>query len=404
VEYRSIDEDEFDDFFITLSNAFGQVQPDPDELTNNRKRFERDRMFSAVEGGRIVGVVGVYSWRLTVPGGVAVPTAGVTTVGVLPSHRRRGIFRGLMRIALDQAEEREEAISALFASQAAIYPRFGYGTASIGYELDVLTERATFLPGHEPSGVVRLVPPDEALPLMHHVYESVAEGRPGMLRLSSEELAWFLFEPTKREDKPFCAVHLDEHGDPDAFSTYTIKHDWPSSLPHHELKARLTIASTPQASANLWRFLLDVDLVSHVTTWDRPADEPLFWLLEEPRAVRAKLVDGLHVRSVDVARALTARVYRTDGALMFSVSDPFDDRSSGGYRLTVVGGAASCEPSRGAPDIECGVADIGAVYLGGTTWRTLGRAGRVKETRPGALAEADTMFASDPPPWAPLLF
>ena len=47
---------------------------------------------------------------------------------------------------------------------------------------------------------------------------------------------------------------------------------------------------------------------------------------------------------------------------------------------------------------------LGAVYLGGNSFSSLARAGRVVEARPGALRRADAMFAWDPAPWCPAIF
>jgi len=45
-----------------------------------------------------------------------------------------------------------------------------------------------------------------------------------------------------------------------------------------------------------------------------------------------------------------------------------------------------------------------AVYLGGTSFRQLRRAGLVEERTTGALARADAMFTWDPAPWSPYVF
>ena len=117
-----------------------------------------------------MGCAGAFSLRTTVPGGAAtgmVGTAGITTVGVLPTHRRQGITRQLMGRLLEQAHEREEPLASLFASQGAIYGRFGFGVATTLLDLDVLVERASFVPSYAPHGRTRLLDRAEALPRMH---------------------------------------------------------------------------------------------------------------------------------------------------------------------------------------------------------------------------------------------
>lgn len=402
MEFRTIDAEEFEAFTSALAVSFGEPRPDEHDLEVDRIFVEPARTWAAVEDGRIVGCAGTFSLRTVVPGGDIVGNAGVTTVGVQPTHRRRGITTELLGRILAQARERREPIASLFASQAAIYGRFGFGLATQGLELDVLIERATFAPGFEPSGSVRLLAREDALPVMREVYERWAPTRPGAL-VYEEHLFPGLFME-KKDEPHFFAVHVDDEGAPDGFAVYRTKHRWPSALPHVELKLRQLIATTPRATAAMWRFLFDIDLVSRIRTQDRPVDEPLRWQLEEPRAARARLYDGLYARPVEVANALASRGYAADGRLVLAVRDPFTPDAAGTFALTVEGGEASSGRTDHEPDLVCSVSELGSVYLGGTTWSALAVAGRVEIRDPAALARADAMFASGVAPWVPFFF
>ncbi len=225
-----------------------------------------------------------------------------------------------------------------------------------------------------------------------------------MIPLDDDAFAWMHFEGDKPEERHFYVVHEDDDGRHDAYAVYRAQHEWPDSMPHLELKARHVLGSTPQGTADIWRYLLDIDLVHRVTTGDRPLDEPLLWLLEEPRAMRGKLVDGLHARPVDVGAALEARGYAADGRVVLDVADPFVRDGGGTFVLTVEGGRATCVRTDDLePELRCDTNAIGSTYLGGATWRQLARAGGVQAT-PDVLARADALFASDPAPWAPWFF
>jgi predicted acetyltransferase len=404
VEFRAIEPEELDAFLVSVWNAFGEVEPDEEQARNDKRWLEPDRLFAAFEDGRIVGCAGAFSLRLTVPGGGAVGTAGITTVGVLPTHRRQGITRELMGRLVEQARERGEPLAALFASQGAIYGRFGFGLATTLLDLDILVERASFTPSYEPHGRTRLLDRGEALPRMREVYDAVAASRPGMLLLREQEFDWLNEPPEKREDKDFYAVHEDDAGVSDAYATYHGKSEWPEGLPHNELKVRHLFAATPQGAADMWRFLLDIDLVAKVIAENRAIDEPLRWLVNEPRSVRTKLFDGMYARPVDVAGALSARGYASDGRLVLRIADAFVPRNDGTFELVAGDGAALCVRIDAEPELETDVNAIGAVYFGGASWRELARAGRVRELADGTLARADRLFASDPPPWEPIGF
>jgi predicted acetyltransferase len=402
---RSIAPEELQAFMRTLLHAFHDPELD-EHLKAEALIYEPDRYFVALDGERFVGTAGACTTLLTLPGGRAVTAPGVTAVGVLPSHRRRGINTRLMATLLDQAAGRGEPLAYLWASESSIYGRFGYGMAAWCTELAMPTERSEFVGGVRLDGAVRALPREEALPLMRPVYERVAARRPGLIAIDDRWWSWLNLAMKKDEDEPnFYAVHEDEAGTPDGYAVYKVKQqDWEYGVANHELRVQFLFAETPAASAALWRFLLDIDLVSVVKAWDRAVDEELLWLVREPRRLRFTVSDGLWVRLVDVAASLAARGYAGDGRVVFEVEDAFRPATSGRYALEVAGGEGSGERTDAEPDVACDVAALGAAYLGGPSFRQLARAGQVRELVPGALARADAMFASDPAPWFGFLF
>jgi predicted acetyltransferase len=401
IEIRTIAEDEFEEYIRSIELSFSGAMT-AEDLAHERLVAEMERCLAAFEEGVIVGGALAVSYRLTVPGGGQVPAAGVTGVGVRPTHRRRGITSALMRAQLDAIHERGEAIAILYASEGGIYGRFGYGLSSFLGELDLEVERSAFVRGFRPSGRVRLMNRDEALPLMRAVYDEAQRRRPGMIAVDDRWWDWMFFE--REKDEPtFFAVH-DTDGIADAYAAYRVKHEWPESIPKLELTVRQLVATTPQANADMWRYLFDIDLIHRVNAWNRPVDEPLLLLMQDPRRLRYRVTDALRVRLVDVPAALHARGYGGEGRTVIQVADPFCPWNEGRYVLEVSAGAATCVPTDDEPQIACSVTDLGATYLGGVTFRQLHRAGRVEELRPGALAAIDALFASDPAPWNPFIF
>ncbi len=108
-----------------IGHYFGWV-PTGEEVERFAKVLPLERMHAAFDGKEIVGGAGVFPFEMTVPGG-PVPCAGVTVVGVLPTHRRRGLLSRMMRAQIDDIRERGEPFAALWASEPTIYGRFGYG-------------------------------------------------------------------------------------------------------------------------------------------------------------------------------------------------------------------------------------------------------------------------------------
>lgn len=397
IEIRTITDDERADWVRAADTAFSAV-PKDDELEASLPVIETDRSFAAVDGRRMVATAAAITFRMVVPGGARIPTAGVTMVGVHPTHRRRGINTRMMQAVLDQAVERGEPFAALFASEGAIYGRFGYGLASFLGELQAESARMDFVRGYEPRGHVELVTKDEAMPIVGRVYD--AGLRVGGVE-RDDTMRDHVFA-TVGEDKDkswFYAVHRDEGGEPDAYAVYTMKHDWPRSVPSGTIEVKECVASTASGYADIWRFLFDVDLVATVEAWNRPSDEPLLQLVREPRRLRFSLADGLWVRLLDVPAALEARRYAADGRLVIEVADGFRPENDGRYELVVEEGVGSCRRTEAGADLAGTINVLGATYLGGTSFAQLAEAGQVEERTPGSLTRADALFRSSPAPW-----
>jgi predicted acetyltransferase len=401
---RAIAPHELPMFMRALEHAFhGRFREE--DLEQEGLIAEPDRYFAAFDGDVIVGTAGACSTGLTVPGGLTLPAPGITAVGVVPSYRRRRINTRLMGALLDQAAEREEPLAYLWASESPIYGRFGYGMASLCAEIEMSTDRAAFVPGVSSGGRVHALPRDDALPMMRPIYDAVAASRPGMFAVNDRWWTWLFHEPKRDEDEPlFFALHEDPDGIRDGYAVYKVKHDWAHGVAQNELKLQHLIASNPEATAALWRYLLDIDLVATLKAWDRPVDEELLWLVAEPRRLKFTVSDGLWVRLIDIPRSLESRRYAADGRVVFAIEDTFRPATSGRYELVVEGGAGSCDRVDAEPELRCGVDALGAAYLGGSSFSQLARAQQVEESVPGALARADAMFASDPSPWFGFVF
>ncbi len=111
-----------------ISHYFGS-RPTSEDSERWGRVHKVGRMHAAKDNGAIVGGSGAFNFELTVPGGT-VRAAGVTVIGVLPTHRRRGVLHAMMRAQLDDIHERSEPVAYLWCSEETIYGRYGYGMAS----------------------------------------------------------------------------------------------------------------------------------------------------------------------------------------------------------------------------------------------------------------------------------
>ncbi len=406
-EIRTLREDELEAVLRANAAWFGEGFSLPG-VQAERPTIEPNRYFVALDGGQIVAGAGAATFQLTVPGGATVPCAGLTAVGTLPTHRRRGLGTALMKRQLEHAREHGDPVSYLWASEAIIYQRFGFGLGAWAGAFRIRREATGFLRDVRTHGRLRLVERDEAIKLIPDVYERVRLARPGAIDRSPAWLEYrFHHHDEHHRDKEtsprFFAIYETASG-VDGYVTYTIKDLWEHGGPKQELEVDELVAATDEAYAALWRYCFDVDLVRTVTGWKRPVDEPLLQMLVEPRALNFRLRDGTWVRLVDVAAALEARRYSHEGRAVLELDDEFAPWNDGTYELDGGPEGATCRPSSAEPDVSMRVEDLAAAYLGAVSFRALASAGRIVERKPGALRTADAMFSSTVAPWCPWIF
>jgi predicted acetyltransferase len=366
--------------------------------------IEIDRMHAAWEDGRIVGGAGAFTYDLSIPGGATVPSGGVTVVGVQPTHRRRGVLREMMRVQLDDIRARGEPVAWLWASEAPIYRRFGYGLASLIGDIELARDRTAYARPLERRGTIRLLDLDEAVPAIPEVHEAAMRARPGMFRRSR---AWWetrrlADDPARRRSGqgPLNRALLEVDGRPAAYALYRVASAFEHGSASGSINVIEALAIDDASLAEIWRYLLDLDWTAWIKADYLPLDHPLFLLLAEPRRMRFRVNDGVWVRLVDVGAALSARAYASDWPLVLDVRDAFMPENEGRWRLA----AGTAERTDHEPDLSVDVGDLGSVYLGGFTWAELRAALRVEELREGAVDRADSIFGAWPKPWCPEIF
>jgi predicted acetyltransferase len=392
--------EELRDALNAISHYFGHVNQ-LEDAERFAKWIEVERMHAAFEGDRIIGGAGAFTYRMSVPGGALVPAAGITVVGVLPTHRRRGVLRKLMQEQLDDCRARGDFVAYLWASEATIYGRFGYGLASRIGEISLAKDRARFALPFEPRGTVRLVDLEEAARTFPPLYEQVVVQRPGMFIRSKDwwETRKLFDDPARRQGGPKNLVLLELDGKPAGYAIYNVKQDWVSGFSKGVVNIVEVVTPTPEAARELWRWLLDFDWTSEFSANLLPLDHELFMLVAEPRRLQFKINDGVWVRLIDIGQALSARTYN-DGEIVLDVEDAFMAENAGRWRVTPAG----AERTDDAADLRLDVTGLGSVYLGGFTFDSLVRGSRAQELTDGAAVRADALFRTSVEPWCAEIF
>lgn len=381
---RSATPDDFDAvsklMFLVFNHA---VDPALEEI--ERPLYEPDRALVVTDGDDVVGHASSYGRELTVPGGV-VPAAHVTGVGVAPTHRRQGLLRSLMERQLSDVPE---SLAVLWASEGRIYPRFGYGLAAPRLDFVVESTSVGFA-GSADAGRLTLADPAAVRPTLAKLFDQARVDRPGWSGRSDRWWDYLLTEVESRRDGATERRAVLHEG---GYALYRVKSRWEDGTPHGQVRVQEVVALDGDAYRALWGFLLSVDL-TRTTSYDFAApDEALWHLVAEPRQLGATYTDGLYVRVVDVAGALSARRYSAPVDVVLSLTDDQLPGNRGRWRLVGSPTSASCSPEPSAePDLELSITDLGAVYLGGVSLTSLAAAGRVRELRLGTLLPTDLAF------------
>jgi predicted acetyltransferase len=406
-EIRAIKEDEVEDFLGTCMTAFSNEAPEA--FLKSRKRLvEPERSIAAFDEDTMVGTAGAFRFNATVPGG-DIPVAGVTLVGVLPTHRRRGVLKALMKRQLEDCREWGESIAILWASEGAIYPHFGYGVANFHGLIEVDSDKTAFIDPPPVDARSRLLSDEEALKVIPDVYERVRVQTPGMF---SRNQTWWeahrLFDPEDERDGGGAMLKavVEIDGKAEAYCLYRVKHGWGEDGMHDgTLFVQEAMGTTPKATRAIWDFIFGVDLVARVKYFFIEVDTPLRFMMPGIRPLRLKVADALFLRVADLPKALEARSYATPGSIVLRVDDGFCPWNAGTWKIDVAeSGRATVSETSEEPDIDMTVEHLGSVYLGGVGFTELARAMRIAEVTEGAAARADLLFHTPHAPWCPEIF
>lgn len=405
--------------YAPIGHYFG-ASPSPSEFARIQKVFDYRRTLLATEGDQTVGGCGAHAYELTIPGGV-VRAAGITIVGVQPTHRRRGILREMMRTQLALVHEWDEPVAFLWASEETIYGRFGYGMASLALDCEIPKAHASLSHVAPSRGELRIVPQEEAYAPISSIYERVRLQYPGMFSRSEN---WWkyrrLIDPEHFQGGPLNRVVLWLDGEPQGYALYRMHQSLERGISKGFVQVLEAIGATPEATREIWSFLLNIDWVASVKAALLPVDHPLRLQLTRLRTANWKVGDALWVRLVDVEKALAARfaqpTEKSDSRahnaasnqtlnmdkrpVVLEVHDSFCPWNEGRYRIGTDAVARTSDDA----DLSLEVNALGSVYLGGFRFRELLQAERIVERRPGAAAAADRLFATDRAPWCPEIF
>ncbi len=389
ITFRTAKESDWQAICHADGRAFGFAYT-PEQIVDARTIHDITRFELAVDGDEIVGTVAAFSMQVTVPGGGQLPMAGLTWVSTAATHRRQGVLTKLMARSLADVDRRGEPVVMLAASEGGIYERYGFGVATQIRSTSIDRRFAQLCREFQPKpGTVRFVGGEAARAHVTEVWSRYHTQRVGEVD-RPEALDHFLFEARSKPRGEFGPSIYLAHSD--GYAVYRIEAQWNEGRPAHNMNVIELVAITGDAHAALWHTLLGVDLVGAITSRQIPIDDPLPYLLTDPRALQTtSLMDGIWVNVRDVKTCLSTRRYSTTDRLVIEVD---------GARWAIDGGpeGSTCSRVKSRPDLCIVHASLGAMLLGGVRASALVAGRRADARNAEALRRADAFFVTSPAP------
>ncbi len=392
IEFRPITADEMDQYTLMDQIGFGgSTAPDEIKRVNERTMVRPEYTLCAYEGdtqvAHMAAFPGSMRWN-----GRDIACAGIVDVTTLPTHRRRGLVRGLMTRYFLRMRKENRPVAMLWASMAAIYQRFGYGIAFTMRRCDFDPRHLRFVDEIATPGRTRLLSHEEAIPLIAAAYARFAAPRTLMLHRDPQWWARWVLRPWRTP--PWLVAVYEEDGDVQGYVIYSPlnRTNDRSPGPPQQLQVSELIWNTPAAHRALVALLAGHVLASSILLYNQPVDDPLFYQAQEPRLLGAAARDGTLLRLVDVEQALAGRGYDGDGRLVLAVEDDLCPWNTGSFELSVDGGHAEVRRVTAESDIWLSPRALAILCAGRQSATELARIGTIAGTEADALKTADALF------------
>ena len=400
VEIRPATADEMADMGILGGYVYGGSFGDgPDNIIATANRAEWT--LCAFVDGKLASSFSNIPFTMRANGN-ALPLAGVSTIGTQPEHRRQGLVRRIHTQAFADMRDAGQPLAALWASQAAIYQRYGYAMTTVCRRYAIDAADIAFYDGDGGNGRVERVDAADAYDVAKRIYIAFVANR--MCYLHRSKALWLqnALEPVAADGPVWTAVSYDEHGSAQGYVIYTLragKVDHPAR--GQELVIRDLAWLTVDAYRSLWSFIARHDLVGRVRWNDAPLDDPAPEFFMEPRLLRTEDREGAWYRIVDAPKALAGRRYDLESTLTIGLADdPLTPWNNGVWQLQAGKDGAHVSPTNARPDIELTSKALASLYTGFRSATELGSWGLLRGDRQ-AIAKADALFRTRHAPHCP---
>jgi predicted acetyltransferase len=390
MQIRQLTAEEFEER-IALSQFAFQLQLPPDRLEHHRKVFRPEEDWGAFDDeGKLLSAMKLLPLETWIQG-KKFAMGGLAGVATWPEARRQGCVSKLLVHGLKTMKESGQTVSMLHPFMFGFYRKFGWENT---IERKCYTIATNQLPQRveTPGEVKRMANPD--LEVVSAIYEAYASRYSGTLVRSRQ---WWNERMLTKTGS--FAVHYDESGTAEGYVFYQILdrtmtiHDWASL--------------TETSRRALWTFVANHDSMIERVTMIAPIDDPLPFLLADPR-IKQEVIPYFMSRIVD-AEAFVAEYPWIDGQkeeVALTLTDDHAPWNNGKYRLiwskdgsgqlVRSGDAASARlnpdsSTKSGQGIKCDIQALTAMLIGNRKPSLLLEVGRIQGAA-GAVATLESRF------------
>jgi len=344
VDIRPAEKEEMAEYKQLMRNAFLPKPEEPDI------QVRPEWTMCAFEDGKLVTTYAAWPFKMRFNGN-RLPVAGVTNVTTRPGYRRRGHLRKATQAHFEDLYEKgDRPLAILHAAHAAIYQRYGYGVVSFWNEFSIAPRQIRFLDEKPTAGTYDTLQGDDYT-VLRKIYERFRKDRTGYLHRSAVVWEGVLLAKRAKGELREVVIYR-ENEEPLGYVIYTIKNEPGKGAtdPEQVIRIQDFCWLTHAAYRGLWDYFVSMDLARKITG-GAPCDDPLLYLLQEPRMLHSTRWDGLMGRIVDVEKALPERGYQKEGMLVFEVTDELCPWNQGCWKLDTSPSGAAIARTTEAPDM-----------------------------------------------------
>lgn len=358
--------------------------PDRPDIFHPRGLYEAtsDTPANDLSPSDLVAVGAYYAFTLRLRG-EPFPVGGIAAVASPPETRRRGNVRHLLEGLHHELRSKGTALAALWPFDYGFYRQFGYELVNRQAVIELPPDEIRAI-ASDSGGMFRQADPDE-WPALAEVYAGWADEDLAMKRT---EGFWRHNIFSGFDQKPYVYLWRGPEDLPRAYIVYTIRETEDDRI----VSVNELAYTDPEARRQAFRFLYNHDSQVETVRIRAPSEFPLLETVGNPRAADVKLRPGPMLRVVDTEAALSSLDFRSNGAVVLSITDEHLPWNDGRFHLTVEDGVGRCRPTDADADVSCGIETLAQLASGFRTAAQLETTNDLSVHSPDGLRTLQRLF------------